>query len=110
MVVYTNNLIIYTGANFEQTFVLEDDYGPFNLSGYTVISKFKKAEGSSTATSFTSTVANATNGIIRLQLTHIETSSLKVGRYLFDVFIYKDNVNTKVIEGEVIVKKAVTRY
>ena len=25
MAVYTNNLIVYTGTNFEQTFVLEDN-------------------------------------------------------------------------------------
>ena len=110
MAVYTNNLIVYTGTNFEQTFVLEDDYGPFDLSGYSTIAKFKKAEGSSTATSFTSSITQATGGRLRIQLSQTETSALKAGRYLFDVFIYKDDVNTKVLEGEVIVKKSVTRY
>ena len=110
MAVYTNNLVVYTGTNFEQTFVLEDDSGPFDLTDYIGIAKFKKAEGSSTATEFSTSITNATSGRLRVQLSQTDTAALKAGRYLFDVFIYKDDVNTKVLEGEVIVKKSVTRY
>ena len=42
MAVYTNNLVIHTGADFEQVFVLADESGPFELNGYTGIAKMKR--------------------------------------------------------------------
>lgn len=112
MAVYTTNIIIYTGTNFEQTFILADDPGEnlLNLSGYSVISKMKKHGTSSTATSFSTTITDVPGGRIRLSLTPAQTTQLSPGRYYYDLLLHKDNNTTRVIEGEVIVKKSVTRF
>jgi len=112
MAVYTTNIIIYTGTSFEQTFILADDPGEnlLNLTGYSVISKMKKHGTSSSVTSFTTTVTDIIGGRIRLSLTSNQTSQLSPGRYYYDLLLHKDNNTTRVIEGEVIVKKSVTRF
>ena len=112
MAVYTTNIIIYTGTSFEQTFILADDPGEnlLNLTGYSVISKMKKHGTSSSVTLFTTTVTDITGGRIRLSLTSNQTSQLSPGRYYYDLLLHKDNNTTRVIEGEVIVKKSVTRF
>lgn len=109
MAVYTNNLIIHTGTDFEQTFVLADESGPFELDGYTGIAKMKKTGSSSTSTSFTTRTTDASRGRILIALTATETRDLSPGRYLYDLILYRDGENVKVLEGEVIVKKSVTR-
>jgi hypothetical protein len=109
MAVYTNNLVIHTGTDFEQVFVLADESGPFELNGYTGIAKMKRTGSSLTSTSFTTTVTDIFNGKIKIALTATETKDLTPGRYLYDLFLYKDGQNTKVLEGEVIIKKSVTR-
>ena len=44
MAVFNTNLIIQTGTDFEQTFVLEDDRtnSAKDLTGYTGVAKFKQ--------------------------------------------------------------------
>ena len=109
MAVYTNNLVIHTGTDFEQVFVLADDSGPFELNGYIAIAKMKRTGSSLTSTSFTTTVTDISNGKVKIALTATETRDLTPGRYLYDLLLYKDGQNTKVLEGEVIIKKSVTR-
>ena len=109
MAVYTNNLVIHTGTDFEQVFVLADDSGPFELNGYIAIAKMKRTGSSLTSTSFTTTVTDISNGKVKIALTATETKDLTPGRYLYDLLLYKDGQNTKVLEGEVIIKKSVTR-
>ena len=48
MAVYTSNLTIYTGTDFEQVFVLanDSDDSAYDLTGYTGIAKIKKNSGS----------------------------------------------------------------
>lgn len=111
--VYVNNLVINAGADFTQTFTLEatDTNSVLNLTGYTVSSKMRKWSGSSTATTFTtSIIAPPTAGQISIALTSGQTQNLKSGRYVYDVVI-TDGSNTKyrVIEGMVLVREGVTR-
>lgn len=107
--IYTTNLSFHTGTDFTQIFTLADDGGALNLSGYTVISKFKKNAASSTSTSFSTSITDSANGKIRISLTATQTAEVKAGRYYYDLYLHKDGENTRVIEGDVIVKKAVTR-
>jgi len=109
MAVYTSNIIIYTGTDFEQVFVLADESGHFELNGYTGIAKMKRTGSSLTSTSFTTTVTDIFNGKIKIALTALETRDLTPGRYLYDLVLYKNGQTLKVVEGEVIVKKSVTR-
>lgn len=107
--IYTTNLLFHTGTDFAQIFTLADDGGAFNLTGYTAMSKFKKNAGSTSSTSFLASIIDATGGKIRLSLTSAQTAEVKAGRYYYDLYLHKDGENTRVIEGDVIVKKAVTR-
>ena len=54
MTVFSNNLTIHTGTDFEQTFVLEDGNtnSALNLTGYSGCAKIKKYQSSITAASF----------------------------------------------------------
>lgn len=110
--VYVNNLIINAGSNFSQTFTLEssDTSSPLNLTGYTVQSQMRKYSGSSTAINFTSSIIlPETLGKILISLTATQTTSLKPGRYVYDVLITTGSIKTRVIEGMVLVRDGVTR-
>ena len=111
--VYVSNLIVNSGADFNQSFTLDsaNTNSPFDLTGYTVESQMRKWSGSSTATSFTSTIASPpTSGEILLRLTSTQTTSLKPGRYVYDVIITDTSgVKSRVIEGMILVTEGVTR-
>ena len=113
MLTYTTNLIIYTGTDFNQTFILEDSDSNSlkNLSGYTGYAKFKKYETSKTSYSFSITFfGDRSNGKIMLSTSASSTSTLKPGKYFYDVVLTdSQGINNRVVEGEVIVKKSVTR-
>jgi len=110
MAVYTTNLTIYTGTDFTQTFILGDDFGDLNLTGYSIAMKMKKHGGSVSSTTVTTQITNAAIGRFRVSLTASETSSLKPGRYYYDIVLIEGATNTRAIEGDIIVKKAVTRF
>lgn len=110
--VYVSNLVVNTGTTFTQTFSLEnsDSSSILNLGGYTVSAQMRKHAGSSSYTSFSASVVNATAGTVRVGLGTTTTASLKPGRYVYDVLI-TDNagVITRVVEGSVLVREGVTR-
>ena len=115
MAVYVANLQINQGADFSQTFNLANTIGDtsFNLTGYGIEAKMKKhaAAAATTATQFTCTIENATNGTISLALSDSETSALKAGRHVYDVVITESSgsyLKTRVIEGSVLVREGVT--
>lgn len=111
--VYVNNLVINSGADFSQSFTLEgtDTNSAFNLTGYTVEAQMRKWAGSSTATTFTTSIQiPSTSGRILISLTSAQTTNLKPGRYVYDVVIIdRFNVRNRVIEGMVLVTEGVTR-
>lgn len=112
MATYSSNLVINTNENFKQTFDLasSSDNSALNLTGYTVSSQMRKYAGSATATDFTATIVSPeTAGKVSIALTSGDTSSLKEGRYVYDVVIEKDSIKTKVVEGMVLVRQGVTR-
>lgn len=112
-IVYTTNLVIYTGTDFEHSFTLENDQSnsPLNLTGYTASAQLRKYETSSSATNFTVTFANdRTTGTITLSIGSTESASIRPGKYLYDLVITSpSNIKTRVIEGVALVKKSVTR-
>jgi hypothetical protein len=110
--VYVNNLVVNSGTDFSQTFTLEsnDNDSALDLTGYTVSAQMRKYSGSSTFTTFTSSISSPrTLGKIIISLTSSQTVDLKPGRYVYDVVITRDSVKTRVIEGMVLVREGVTR-
>jgi hypothetical protein len=111
--VYVSNIVINSGADFSQTFILEgsDNNSPLILTGSTISAQMRKYQGSSTAINFTtSIIAPATLGKIIISLDSIKTALIKPGRYIYDVLITDQYfIKTRVIEGMVLVREGVTR-
>lgn len=112
--VYVSNLVINGGTDFTQTFTLEssDSGSDFNLTGYRADALMRKHSGSSTSTVFATSIPDATGGNIQISLGSSITSSLKPGRYVYDVVVTSNNgsgTKTRVIEGMALVREGVTR-
>jgi len=112
-VIYTTNLIIYTGTDFSQTFVLEDNQtnSVKDLTGYSACAQMKRYESSLKTADFTIAFANdRTTGKITLSLTSTETLALKSGKYFYDLLLNSPTGTTeRVVEGTVLVKRSITR-
>jgi len=110
--VYTVNLTIYTGIDFSQNFTFEglDSNSALNLNNYQICAKMRKAEQSTTYTSFTTEITDFTNARVRLSMTNAVTSTLKPGKYLYDILLQDPSGNIeRVVEGLVDVKRTITR-
>ena len=96
--VYTSNLVVNTGTTFNQTFELEnsDSSSVLDLTGYSVFSQMRKHA--------------AATGKIKVGLSSAITTSIKPGRYVYDVLL-TDGVGTvtRVVEGSVLVRAGVTK-
>ena len=112
MAVYVSNLTVDTGTTFSQVFTLEaaSTNSPTDLTGYSISAQMRKHAGSTSATNFTTNIVNASQGKIRVGLTTSETTSLKAGRFMYDVLITDSSGEvTRVVEGSVLVREGVTR-
>lgn len=110
MAVYAN-IVIDQGSDFTSTVEVEDTTGgPADLTNYTAFGQIRKTYKSVTAYSLNATVANASEGKLRLSLTNAETSLLKAGRYVYDVEVTSPSGTvSRVIEGQVEVTPGVSR-
>ena len=112
MSIYTTNLIVYTGTDFEQSFSLADEGNkPLNLSGYTGYCYMKKHDSSlSNNNSFLVSFLDPTQGILKVSMGSTMTTQLKPGNYLYDI-VLKDTQNKtkKIIEGNATIKRSITR-
>jgi len=108
--VYVNNLIINTGTDFDQVFTLANSSGnsALNLSGYTAAAKLSKHPYSTTKVGFAVTFVLPSQGILQISLSQEQTSTLKEGRYVYDVVLDDGSKKIKVVEGMVLVRKGVT--
>jgi hypothetical protein len=111
MSVYVSNITIPSGADFDQTFILEDSSGGIlDLTGYTAASILKKhPESSKVAAVFEIIfpIARRT-GQLKIALASSITSSLKPGRYCYDILIDDGQERSRVIEGSALVTAGVT--
>ena len=111
MAVYVANILINQGADFSQTYTLEDSNSNSaqNLTGYTVAAKISKHHASTNQTAFTATVSNATGGEIKLILTDVQTAALAPGRQVYDILLTApDGTKERVVEGMAIIRDGVT--
>jgi len=113
MTVYTSNIVIHTGTDFEQTFLLEDSQtnSALNLTGYQGCAQLKKYESSTKSADFVIDFGNdRESGRVKISLSSSTSSSIKPGKYFYDVLLKKsDGTTTRVVEGTALVKKAITR-
>jgi hypothetical protein len=106
MAVTAANLVLPQGTDFEQNFTLfNDDGSRLPLVGYAVTCKIRKFYGGTGVTTCSTSILDATQGVIRISLNKEQTSNLKPGRHYFDVLITSSSdITTKVIEGMILVE------
>lgn len=112
MAIYASNLVVYTGTDFEQTFLLEDanSNSALNLTDYTGSSQFKKYKSSSSTKTFSVTFPDRLLGKVKISMNAEMTTALSPGKYFYDLKVTSPSgVTTRVSEGYVTVKKSVTR-
>ena len=106
------NFTVYKGADFEITLNIKEYNNTFlDLSGYSLEAHMARNYTTSTKINLNPTVLNNPQGLIKLSIPKISTNfitgvdALKVGRYVFDIFLIapnttKDKIITGVIEVE----------
>lgn len=113
MTVYVSNIVIHTGTDFEQTFLLEDSQSnsALDLTGYEGCAQLKRYESSSKSADFTVEFGNdRSTGRVKLTISATTSASIKPGKYFYDLLLKKpDQTTTRVIEGTALVKKSITR-
>jgi hypothetical protein len=110
MAVYISNIVIPIGADFQQTFFLENSNNtPLDLTNYTGSSLMKKHPSSLTvASTFEVSFPDRVNGKVKISLGSSITSSLKPGRYCYDILLNSGTKKSRVVEGSAIVTAGVT--
>ena len=112
-ITYISNLVIYTGTDFDQTFVLEDAQSNSvkDLTGFNGCAQMKRYESSLKTADFTISFANdRTTGRVTLSLLAADTANLKPGKYFYDLILNSPaGSTTRAVEGTILVKKSVTR-
>ena len=105
MSVYVNNITVNTGEYFSRDFYLDNlDGTPLDLTGYSGSSQIRKHTNSLNPTAtFTLTFVDRSNGRIRVALASTITTTIKPGRYVYDI-LFTDDTGKKsvVIEGNIL--------
>ena len=105
------NIFIDQGSDYSNIITVAATNGQaLDLSGYTVASQIRKSYTSSVSYAFTSSVYNATQGRVRIQLTAAQSELIPPGRYLYDVEITSSGgAKRRVVEGIVTVTPQITK-
>jgi len=108
--VYVRNITIPANTDFNFIFNLEDfSNNPINLTGYTGASVLKKSPASINASAvFSVSFPNRTNGQVQISLGSSITTSLKPGRYSYDVLLNSGSQYIRIVEGSALVTAGVT--
>ena len=107
------NQVIDQGSTFSKQITVYETDGTTiqNLTGYSAASQIRKNYTSTAYTTILATIQTpATNGVIVMSLTAVQTAALKSGRYVYDLQITAaDTTVIRVIEGIITIKPEVTR-
>jgi hypothetical protein len=104
------NLVLDQATSFRTTLNIRDNDGNIvDLTGYTGSAEMKKHFLSSTFYTFT-VILNIQQGSVSIDMTHIQTSAIPDGRYVYDVLLRDNNgYFIRIMEGQVDVRPKVTR-
>ena len=107
------NQVIDQGTTFSKQITVYENDGTTiqNLTGYTATSQLRKNYTSTAYTTILATIQTpATNGIIVMSLTAVQTAALKAGRYVYDLQItHSDETVKRIIEGVITIRPEVTK-
>lgn len=105
------NLVIDQGSDFVATLDVEDSIGnALDLGPYNVRGQVRKTYTSLSATEIQCTKTD-NRGEVKLSLTNAQTSTMRDGRYVYDIEIVHALLGTviRVVEGQVTVTPRATR-
>lgn len=103
-------LDIDQGSDFNTIMELETDQStPIDLTQCQVYSQFRKSYGSTTAYTFDASIIDAPGGKLKLSLSGEVSSSIRPGRYLYDVEIVSSVSKTRVVEGILTINPEITK-
>jgi hypothetical protein len=102
---------IEAGATFFTEITVNDANGnPKDLTEYTVRSQLRKSYYSLSAVDFDMEITDPLNGIVEMGLSAAITTTIRAGRYVYDVEIEDTNgIVTRIFEGIVTVLPNVTK-
>lgn len=104
------NIYIDQGTTFAMTVNVTDQNGdPKDLSEYTAAAQLRKSYYTSSKIDFTTDINLPTDGAVTISLTATQTSSLKAGRYVYDIEIEGNDETLRILEGIVVVNPEVTK-
>jgi hypothetical protein len=110
MAVYVRNLVINTDEDFSENFELSELTGtPTNLTGFAGTCHMRKTPESSSHTGFGVSFTDRDNGEIRISMASTVTSTLKPGRYVYDLMLIRPNTKKSIaLEGTVLVRSGIS--
>lgn len=111
MAVRVVNLVIPQGTDFNTSFLVEEYNGlPIDLNGYTGVCHIKKHPSNRSYIGMGVSFPNASYGEVKVSLASTITSTIKEGRYRYDVLITETGtgIKTRIVEGTVTVTAGVS--
>ena len=110
MAVYVKNLIINTNEDFSEDLELFSLNGIVtDLTDFSGASHMRKTPESSSHTGFGVSFTDRSNGKIRISMASTVTSTLKPGRYVYDLMLTRPNtLKLIVVEGAVLVRTGIS--
>ena len=106
------NLVIDQGTDYNTTINVEGNNGlPYDLTGFTARGQARRTYNSVSAYNFQFTINRPTDGEIDMYAPASITSTMKPGRYVYDVEIVETGTGdvTRVVEGQIEITPRVTR-
>ena len=107
-----SNLAIDQGTTYSVTITVTDDTGSArDLTGYTGRAMMKRSYYTNSNVQFAVNIDNPAEGEIVLSLTDTQTSSLRAGRYVYDLELVANSTSSveRIVEGIVTVFPEVTK-
>ena len=110
MSVYVRNIVINTSADFSENFELTQSTGdPENLTGFIGTCHMRKNPESSSHIGFGVSFTDRSNGKIKISMASTISSTLKPGRYVYDLMLTDQNLKKNVVlEGTVLVRVGIS--
>ena len=106
-----SNLAIDQGTTFSVIFTVNDDTGTArNLTTFTARSQMRRSYYSTANTAFTVSIDNPSDGEITLNLSANTSTSLRPGRYVYDVELVSNTSTVeRIVEGIVTIYPEATK-
>jgi len=112
MAAYVANLVMNAGADFKQSFYLESPISNsvIDLTGFTGICQMKKSPASLNKTAeFVVSFPAPTAGQVLISMASSITSTIKPGRYCYDILLSDTHSNkSRAVEGSIIVTAGIS--